>query len=342
MSNSTINIGEYSPYTLTKETGFFRLYSGQAERSFSAHAMEKSSNSSKILDLTGDHKKILATTPRSFYHFLYDFVGKLSYQLDKDRDVEIIFDKSIMNLEANIGFPKVYVSVLKALDELKIKYRLVDFDGYDCVKVNNFYTLAQFQIDVNYPKSVLNFYSSFIKNKDAKPFRKIFISRSKSGHRGIMKIVPWIGVDNDNRIDNFEELDNYFASLGFEIVFAEQLNSFEDQINLFYEAEIIVGTSGSGLANAIFMQEGTTVVELLTPLIISMPKSILTNSPHDNTRPFNQDDYFVAEEIHHFYSKVAFHKKQKYVSIPNQDRSVSKIKDIINNDPYMKSLMNRS
>lgn len=45
--------------------------------------------------------------------------------------------------------------------------------------------------------------------------------------------------------------------------------SFADQVQLFGEAEIIVGPHGAGFANAVFAQPGATLIELFSPHYIN-------------------------------------------------------------------------
>ena len=81
----------------------------------------------------------------------------------------------------------------------------------------------------------------------AKPFRKVYISRKKS--RG--RIVA-----------NERDVEAALRQTGFEIIYAEKL-SFEEQVRLFAETSILVSIHGAGLTNALFMQPGTSMIELL-------------------------------------------------------------------------------
>lgn len=66
---------------------------------------------------------------------------------------------------------------------------------------------------------------------------------------------------DQRRVVNEEELLEALSSFGFEAYVLEQM-SFEDQVSLFNDAELIVGPHGAGLVNMIFSAD-TTVVELL-------------------------------------------------------------------------------
>ena len=83
-------------------------------------------------------------------------------------------------------------------------------------------------------------------NSHARPGRKLYISRSLAGRR---KVV------------NEEEIFSFLAAQGFTFCLLERL-SFSEQVALFHEADIIVGPHGSGLANLVFCNPGTRVIEL--------------------------------------------------------------------------------
>ena len=235
-----------------------------------------------------------------------------------------------------------YNSILEALDNHNIKYHIFNFEDYDVLRTNKTYSLSSMAAHINYPKEIFDFYSFYANNKGIKPYRKVFISRKRIGERPAPSNANWIKIKNDNRIDDYLKVEEYFSSLGFEIVYAEDFQNFKDQFNLFYEAEIIVGTSGSGLTNGIFMQEGTTMVEILTPLIVGIPPFMIDNN-YDlmGQEPNNVNTYVSVEEIHYFYNLISFHKKQKYISIPNLERKTSQIKDLIESDGYMRDFLHR-
>jgi hypothetical protein len=76
--------------------------------------------------------------------------------------------------------------------------------------------------------------------------KRVFISRNKNSIR---------------RIKNEEEVFKLFEPYGFVKYELENLSILE-QVALFYHAEIIVGEHGAGLANIVFCQPETQVVEI--------------------------------------------------------------------------------
>lgn len=78
---------------------------------------------------------------------------------------------------------------------------------------------------------------------------RVFISRRKRGKR---------------EITNDDEVFKAIQPLGFKRYDLETM-SFGDQINLFYDAECVIGPHGAGLVNTAFCRQGTKVIEINTP-----------------------------------------------------------------------------
>lgn len=82
----------------------------------------------------------------------------------------------------------------------------------------------------------------------AAPSRRLFVSRGDAAWR---------------RIANQDEITTLLERRGFEVVEAARL-ALEQQIELFAEAEFVVGPHGGGLTNLLFSPPGTRVVELFS------------------------------------------------------------------------------
>ena len=92
--------------------------------------------------------------------------------------------------------------------------------------------------------------SNFLdKNIKTNKKNKIYINRKDSKHATERLI------NNENEVEKFL-LRNNFISVSLADI------KFTDQIDLFYNAECIVGLHGAGFANLVFCKPGTKVVEL--------------------------------------------------------------------------------
>lgn len=85
-----------------------------------------------------------------------------------------------------------------------------------------------------------------IKNSGVSGNNKIYISRAKARH---MKVI------------NESELEEILKPQGFVKVFLEDI-SFDEQVQLLNSASIVISSHGSGLANVLFMQPGTHIINL--------------------------------------------------------------------------------
>ena len=78
--------------------------------------------------------------------------------------------------------------------------------------------------------------------------RRIFVSRSP-------------GIARSRFLENEPEALSVLAPFGFKVLNPEE-HSFETQVSMFSEAEIVVGVHGSGMFNTCFMPRGGTVIEI--------------------------------------------------------------------------------
>lgn len=85
-----------------------------------------------------------------------------------------------------------------------------------------------------------------VDNPELEPTRILFLSRQNVGYR---------------KIDNYEDVENLMAKYHIEVVSPENMN-LQEQIRLFAETKILVSVHGAGLTNAIFMSEGSVLLEL--------------------------------------------------------------------------------
>lgn len=74
--------------------------------------------------------------------------------------------------------------------------------------------------------------------------------------------------DSTRRIRNETEVESTLSRLGFSIICPEDL-PFAETVETFAEAELVVGVTGDGLANIVFCDPGTTVVEILPDTFVS-------------------------------------------------------------------------
>jgi hypothetical protein len=231
-------------------------------------------------------------------------------------DAEFIIDVSQIGGNRDL---KEYNYIFSKFDMMKIKYQKVHLSKYDKINIDNFFVGNHF----NAPASTTKLYEFFIDGIESPkdPFRRVFLSRREQGLRlQPTAIDDGMGVDNDRRIDDYLGLEAFFRRLNFEVVTSSDFESFEDQIRYFNEAAILVSTSGSGLTNALFMKPQQTVVELLSPLLVTI-------------------DGYYQKQLHYFYQVVSFRKQHVHVNIPNHSLKVKDLISLMLEDSYIGALL---
>lgn len=293
------------------------------------------SEESNVLNLTSDRRKIYISPIGAFFHIFTDSVGPLLQQYEVDPDVDIIIDISWIkdesystnhtkfNENSYTGF------FIKALKEAGASVTLIDRHEYSAINIKNVYVNDYEFYAGDIYSSLFNLFKTYIHNPDQKPFRHTYLSRKKVPSRIETFTHPSgeVVTSNDNRSDNEQVLEDYFSSLGYEIVYAEDFETFQDQINYMYQVEKLVSLTGSGLTNSVFMQPGQTIIEIMTPLVIPFP---------DLDNPYKS---ILIEDLHHFYTVMAFKKKHTYLAIENQNKGSIEIVDKINSDPKLKRFL---
>jgi hypothetical protein len=188
------------------------------------------------------------------------------------------------------------------------------------IYVNNFYLVtspffSEDDMDLLY-KTCLK----YIRKPDVEPFRTVYISRGYVTDRTYFEAKPGLRFKSDNRILDEPVLEKFFLDNGVEVTHPEDFKDFVDQLNYFYETKTIISLTSSGISNALFMKPGSTVFEIVTPLILGL--GINGQGPID-----------TREDLHHLYNALVYIKDHHYISIPNHDRESKTIINKISGNP---------
>lgn len=296
---------------------------------------------SKNIDLTSPRPKLVKTLTNSVYHMLADDISEIIYALHLYPKSEVILD--ISNISATLKTTtswNFFEHFVRVLEMKKVKYKIVELKKFDIVYINNL-RLVEFPFESGMKFDILfEFFKEFVSDKTLKPRKSVFLSRKMIDRGGHVTSEP-LSIKNDDRINDHVLLEELFMSYGFDVICPEDFKSFAEQVDFFYDVDTIVSLTSSGLINASFMQPGTTIVELTTPLLVNCPQItdefLEINGYYKDL--FNSKKF--ALEIHNFYKNISVMRGQKYLSIPNTDLSVESIKQTIETDPYLKHFFNR-
>lgn len=194
-----------------------------------------------------------------YWHFLIDCIGR--YLFIK----EVVPDLKLFLCETHsppLGAPSSYVDEI--LNFLKIPHVFISNLEYQVISFKNLYDFEEKTI--NQPLSAQSCSPKILEIVRKEILKKCFIKKSyNSIYVSRKKVINDDYTNNKRKINNEEILEEYFKSIGYEIIYLENM-SFKDQISLFYNAKKIVGMTGTNIGNSLFCQSGTLVVEIVNAI----------------------------------------------------------------------------
>ena len=201
----------------------------------------------------------------NYSHWLLDIIPRIKiFSFTKKRVDNICLNKPTqLQLETLriIGYDKI-----NFINSQKYKHILAE-NLFICTHPN-YKTGTIMQAHSKIPTWIIKYVRNqykFLKIRKKKKI-KIFIDRSDSGF-------------SHCRLINNNYIKKYLLRNNFKIVKLSEF-SFKQQINLFYNAGLIIGPHGAGLANLIFCKKNTKVIELKPsnhPNIVYQRISLINN-----------------------------------------------------------------
>lgn len=191
----------------------------------------------------------MAVGHRHYYHFLADTAYPLMFLLEQLEPRT--FPLTLLVRENLPGFQRAFYryllkkTPLLQLEECKANERIHCETLYRC--------LAQINSEYRVPPSeqaasmiATHYLSAYNLQTISEPTLKLYIARDDAKTRKIL---------------NEKFLKDQLEARGFHSIIPGNLHH-EDQVQLFNEARIIVGTHGAGLTNLLFAQAGGKVIEI--------------------------------------------------------------------------------
>jgi hypothetical protein len=262
-------------------------------------------NENAIVEIINRNFKGIAQIPDSYFHYFSDFVGPVFVFLEncikhKIKKVQLI----LVELEEKQEIVREFTSFFEHCmdqfkDRIEVSWITVNQapknDGKSYLRVNNSTIIEQQDIGIS-----LNFIYESAKSfaslsENTAPNKKVFLSRRKDYHKD----------KADSRHIYEKDAEEFFESIGFEVVNGEAFGSLKKQIEFFDQVSVFAGYTGSGLTSSIFMKPGQTLIEVICPIKFG-------KCGHDGG-----DEW----EIHNFYKTFSVLKNHTYIAIPNVDRS---------------------
>lgn len=216
---------------LERKTFFESFARSKRLQEFGIHYMLKSNRGSVLVVI--DNK-------RSYFHVLTETVAWL-IRISRELSPQIIIEADLLTrlpvLESIMNFYGLNYTISND-----------DFTQYHNLSTNPIANLIR---DVNYPKKWnISELTSKVQTNSSLKTDCIYIRRNSKNKL------------NGRYLENEEKLIYELALIGVRAVELDELN-FNEQVSLFNNAKLVIGISGAGLANIIFMEKSENIIELI-------------------------------------------------------------------------------
>lgn len=290
--NFSVHLTDTNPFS--KIHNFYpepMVYNSRLDYSHSTPEDMKKHNSHEIVD-----KRLKGIMPvgDNYFHYFSDFVGPIIVFLEncnsnKINEVHLILT-SDHELKVVQNFDSFLSHCISKFKNMKVTHEYFVFGNQKYLKINNSAVLIQRDIGESIGQ-IYNYAIDFAQCSLQKPHRNVFLSRRNDK----------IADKSVNRIANEKECEKFFESLGFEIAYVDNFSSLAEEIKYFNETKVLVGLSGAGMTNSMFMQDRQIVMEIVTPMKLGS----------------SENKY----ELHNFYKTISALKDHKLISLSNINRS---------------------
>jgi capsular polysaccharide biosynthesis protein len=183
---------------------------------------------------------VVIDNKRSYFHILTETVAWL-IRISRETSLQII-------IEADLLTRLPVLESIMSFYELNYTISSDNFIEYHKLPTN---LITDLLCDINYPKerNISDLVSTVQTNSTLKT-DCIYIRRNSKNKL------------NGRYLENEEKLIYDLALIGVRAVELDEL-SFNDQVSLFNSAKLVIGISGAGLTNVIFMEKLNNVIELV-------------------------------------------------------------------------------
>jgi hypothetical protein len=266
--------------------------------------------------------KLVLPMYSALFHLMFDTLGVILNEYKKNKDLVFILD---WHRDSDDRVGPLAEFVIGVLDSKGIKYHFVDLKNSRML-INRFYFVNNITYGFDKFKAVSDWADQSGLIDNAVPYKKIYLSRSlaaKSQDFNRWKrpdLIPGSPFADDNRIDNEDLIEEYFKSHGYEIVYAENMGSYEDRIKYFSSVEVLVSPTGAGLCHSIFMSPRSRIVELAIPMGAT------------------EDDGHWSFTLHELYKKICLARGVPHITIASMRSANDIIASIECNDFLKKAL----
>lgn len=322
---STIGDGFY-PNVLFKKYENTNIYNPYKEKIMSLQNLDSLEINNNVSEL---NKKIniplffFIYNTDNYYHFVYDTLPYLISYFE--------LKKTITNLKLLMSYPnsqrkEFYKFVKEFLEILGINEDdiiLVDKKTlYTEVYFSNSYT---HDIDSNLPprgevydffKMIVNIANSSLNNNLPK---KIYISRRSWIHGDVSNMGT--NYTNRRKLVCEDELVDFLKKEGFEEIFTENLSTIH-KIQLFNNAEYVIGAIGGGLCNVLFSNPNCKLISICSPYFLEINNRFKYSFNNVNTYYF-EDTYNIETNFWKKWMRIKYKNIVGEIEHVNDDETLT-------------------
>lgn len=275
--------------------------------------------------LTSENRKYVFQLRPEFYHFFLDNLVYVFKIHEAYPDAEFYFG---FTYNGDVPAENEGKKNLQFLEELlqrhKITYTIIDtpsssvgvveyptYKAKNAILADDYFNTAQITL-----KDIARIFNTYINEIPEDPDlinKKVYLSR-----RSLIQFVNplfeikseevlpgWDGYKDNLRIYQEELIEDYLRSVGFEIVYPEQLPTVKDQVELLGKAKVFCGVTGSGLVNQLLMPDSGMVIELKVEDLVNL------GSP------------WPSQVTYQMYNDFGYSKDHTYISLDVSDKEGS-------------------
>lgn len=286
--------------------------------------------------LLSDERKYFIYVRAAYYHFVINTLVTVFHILEKDPKATFVFcvgsgaadrggtvideelRKSLEFLAEILGRHNVKYYFLKSaytVDRTKTIQQGGPLFGVDPITVYPVYKCNNVVVVEDYSgllgitladvTELINKYiCTIVSPSHEPPFnKKIYISRgsNSSDETFLDEKNKSLGYKDNTRMHGEADLEYYLESIGFEILKPFELDSIENQIRVLRSAKVLVGSTGTGLMNSLFMEPEGVVIELRLEMLHSRGN----------------------QELLPYYSEYAYAKSHTYIALDCSDKQAT-------------------
>jgi hypothetical protein len=181
----------------------------------------------------GSERNVYVLVQPQFYHLFLDTLSSIILEYKRDSSTLFILNMSSRPQIDLEFFNRPYVKFFfKVMDDYGINYVILDRQNTNDIYIKDFFYTDGALFSKEIIDNVRDFLSIY-SDTTIVPEKKVYLSRRKAPIRKYKSLKIGLEFEHDERMLNEKLVEDYFEKHGFDIIFPEDFENFEDQIKYF-------------------------------------------------------------------------------------------------------------